>query len=72
MKCLLCGGLGYVRVCTTRVEPDFSASGKDSMPADYDPYGLGLPKTPNDPLCELDEDGKSVDGSDRTWKPTME
>lgn len=34
-KCMMCGGVGYVRMCTTRVEPDFSKD--DSMPAEYRP-----------------------------------
>lgn len=30
-KCMLCGGGGYVRICTLRIEPDFSK--EDSVPA---------------------------------------
>lgn len=32
---MMCGGVGYVRMCTTRVEPDFSKD--DSLPAEYRP-----------------------------------
>lgn len=30
-KCMLCGGGGFVRICTMRIEPDFSKG--DSVPA---------------------------------------
>ena len=33
-KCMMCGGVGFVRISTTRVNPDFSQ--KDSMPAEYE------------------------------------
>jgi hypothetical protein len=32
-KCLLCGGAGFVRICTMRVEPDFSKD--DSVAANF-------------------------------------
>jgi hypothetical protein len=50
---LLCGGVGFVRVNTTRVEPDFSKN--DSMPADYDPQNLGFPKGEQGPFCAVKE-----------------
>ena len=52
-RCLLCGGVGFVRVNTVRVEPDFSKD--DSMPADYDPRNVGFPKGEAGPFCEVKE-----------------
>lgn len=52
-RCLLCAGVGYVRVNTTRIEPDFSKN--DSMPADYDPRNVGFPKGEQGPWCEVKE-----------------
>ena len=51
--CLLCAGVGYVRITTVRVEPDFTKD--DSMPADYDPHGFGFPKGEEGPFCDVDE-----------------
>jgi hypothetical protein len=34
-RCMSCGGVGYVRMNTLRVEPDFDKD--DSMPAEYSP-----------------------------------
>ena len=50
---MLCGGVGFVRVNTVRVEPDFSKD--DSMPADYDPRNVGFPKGEAGPFCEVKE-----------------
>jgi len=52
-RCLLCAGVGYVRITTVRVEPDFTKD--DSMPADYDPHGFGFPKGEEGPFCDVDE-----------------
>lgn len=52
-RCLLCAGVGYVRITTVRVEPDFTKD--DSMPADYDPHGFGFPKGEEGPFCDVDK-----------------
>ncbi len=67
-RCMLCAGIGYVRVNTVRVEPDFSKN--DSMPADYDPQNFGFPKGEQGPFCEVKEKswkknaGKEIGKSD--------
>mmetsp|Transcript_32343 Transcript_32343/g.81412 ORF Transcript_32343/g.81412 Transcript_32343/m.81412 type:complete len:222 (-) Transcript_32343:146-811(-) len=43
-RCMMCGGAGYVRVCTTRVAPDFGKD--DSLPAAYTPAQREGPSTP--------------------------
>ena len=52
--CLLCGGVGFVRVVTTRIEPDFTKD--DSMPANYDPWGIGFERG-KAPFCDVTERG---------------
>ena len=59
-RCLLCGGVGFVRDVTTRIEPDFTKD--DSMPANYDPWGIGFERGEEAPFCDVPEKRRGSGG----------